>query len=137
MHNIDFRKRLTDLGLKVTPRRLAILEAIAELNHPTTEEIIRYIRKSNPKIAVATVYKALAIMADRNAVSVVKTGNDSNRYDAVIESHHHLCSSSTGIILDYADEKLSELVRKYLKGKKIEGFSIEDFRLQIIGKFNE
>ena len=42
----EIRSKLIEKGLKVTPQRMAILEAIIVLNnHPTAENIIEYIRK--------------------------------------------------------------------------------------------
>ena len=56
----EIRNKLIEKGLKVTPQRIAILEAIIKLNnHPTAENIIDYIRNNHPNIATATVYKVL------------------------------------------------------------------------------
>ena len=42
--NISIRDLFTEKGLKVTPQRIAILEAIYKLdNHPTVENIIIHI----------------------------------------------------------------------------------------------
>ena len=46
----EIRNKLIEKGLKVTPQRIAILEAIIKLNnHPTAENIIDYIRKKPSK----------------------------------------------------------------------------------------
>ena len=46
----EIRNKLSDKGLKVTPQRIAILEAIIKLNnHPTVENIIDFILE-NKKI---------------------------------------------------------------------------------------
>jgi Fur family peroxide stress response transcriptional regulator len=56
----EIKNRLTGKELKVTPQRMAILEAIYQLNnHPTAEKIIDYIRQKHPGIATGTVYKVL------------------------------------------------------------------------------
>ena len=42
----DIRNKLSEKGLKVTPQRIAILEAIYTLdNHPTADNIIESVRK--------------------------------------------------------------------------------------------
>ena len=47
----DLRNKLVDKGLKVTPQRMDILEAVYNLDtHPTAENIIEYIRKKHPNI---------------------------------------------------------------------------------------
>jgi Fur family peroxide stress response transcriptional regulator len=53
-----FREQLKEKGLKVTPQRVAIYEAIVNLkNHPTAENVIEYIKANHPNISVGTVYK--------------------------------------------------------------------------------
>lgn len=135
--NIEFLKdKLRDKGLKVTPRRLLILEAINELNnHPTAEEIIKFIRNKNLKIATATCYKALDIMVARKVIIKVDTEKHIIRYDSVLEPHHHLYSAESNIIKDYENEEISKILEKYFKKNKIQDFDIEEIKLQIIGKF--
>ncbi len=135
MKNRDLKARLTDKGLKVTSRRVSILEAIIELHHPTAEEILRYIRKKYPDTATATVYKALNVLVEKEVINRVNTDKDIYRYDAIMESHHHLYSSEISRIEDYNDEELSGIVRKYFEKKRIPGFRVEDIQIQIIGKF--
>ncbi len=62
----DIRTLLKENGLKVTPQRVAIFEAIVILNnHPTAEKIIDYIKRNHPNIAVGTVYKVLDSLVDK------------------------------------------------------------------------
>jgi Fur family transcriptional regulator, peroxide stress response regulator len=132
----EIRDKLIEKGLKVTPQRIAILEAIIKLNnHPTAENIIDYIRKNHPNIATATVYKVLDALAENELLKRVKTDRDVMRYDAAMESHHHLYCSESDRIEDYIDNELNELLDKYFEKKGIPNFNIEDIKLQIIGKF--
>ena len=132
----EIRDKLIEKGLKVTPQRIAILEAIIKLNnHPAAEKIIEYIRKNHPNIATATVYKVLDALVANELISKVTTERDVMRYDAVMESHHHLYCSESDRIEDYKDTELNEMIEKYFKNKDIPGFKIEDVKLQIIGKF--
>jgi Fur family transcriptional regulator, peroxide stress response regulator len=132
----EIRNNLVEKGLKVTPQRMAILEAITILNnHPTAENIIDYIRKNNPNIATATVYKVLDALVENGLIKKVKTEKDIMRYDANLEKHHHLYSTDSDRIEDYSDNELNELLEKYFEKKKIPDFKIEDIKLQIIGKF--
>ncbi len=137
MTNDFFREQLKQKGLKVTPQRVAIYEAVVNLNnHPTAEKIIDYIRRNHPNIAIGTVYKVLDSLVDNNLLKKVKNDKDIMRYDAVVSHHHHLYCSETDRIEDYEDELLDKLINEYLKNKKIEKFEIQDITLQITGKFN-
>jgi Fur family peroxide stress response transcriptional regulator len=134
----EIRNKLQQKGLKVTPQRIAILEAILRLNnHPTAENIIEYIRKNHPNIATATVYKVLEVLTENKLISKVKTDKDIMRYDAIAEIHHHLYSVESDRIEDYFDAELNELIGNYFQKKGIPGFEIEDVKLQVIGKFKD
>ncbi len=130
--------KLKESGLKITPQRVAILEAIIMLkNHPTAENIIDIIRKSHPNISTATVYKVLDVLVESKLINKVKTDKDIMRYDAVLEKHHHIYHSDSDRIEDYYDSELTELLEKYFNEKQIPDFKIEDIKLQIIGKLKQ
>jgi Fur family peroxide stress response transcriptional regulator len=132
----EIRNKLVEKGLKITPQRIAILEAIIKLNnHPTAEHIIDYIRKNHPNIATATVYKVLDVLVDKGLIKKVKTDKDIMRYDAFLGKHHHLYSSDTDRIEDYMDDELNDILEKHFEKKGIPDFKIKDIKLQIIGKF--
>lgn len=134
----EIRNKLIDKGLKVTPQRVAILEAIITLNnHPTAENIIDFIRKNHPNIATATVYKVLDIMVEKLIIKKVKTDKDIMRYDAIMKNHHHLYCLESDRIEDYVDDDLNTIIEEYFKQKKISGFQIDDIKLQITGKFEK
>lgn len=128
--------KLIEKGLKVTPQRIAIFEAIVKLNnHPTAENIVEFIRQNHPNISVATVYKVLDALVENQLIKRVTTEKDVMRYDAIMEKHHHIYCSDSDRIEDFVDEELNELLSNYFKDKKIPGFKIEDIKLQIIGKY--
>jgi Fur family peroxide stress response transcriptional regulator len=132
----EITENLKKSGLKVTPQRLAVLECIYKLGgHPTTENIIHYIRKNHPRIASGTVYKVLDTLVDKNLIQRVKTGKDIMRYDGILERHHHLFCIETETIKDYFDEELDNLLDAYFETKKIQNFQIDEIKLQISGKF--
>ncbi|MBN1415695.1 MAG: transcriptional repressor [Bacteroidales bacterium] len=132
----NLKNRLVAKGLRVTPQRLAILEAFEKLhNHPTAEKIYDYIRKKFPNVAEGTVYKVLDTLVSNQLVRKVNTEKDIMRYDAILERHHHLYCPDSERIEDYFDEELNHLIEKHFKNKEIPGFKIEEIRLQLIGKF--
>lgn len=132
------RNKLSEAGLKVTPQRVSILEAIFTLNnHPTAENILAYISKSNPNIATGTVYKVLDTLVQKNLIRRVKTDGDVMRYDGIIEKHHHLYCNKCDLIEDYNDAELDEYLVEYFKKKNLKGFQIEDIVLQIRGTFDK
>ena len=133
---ISFVDKLKHKSLKVTPQRVAILQAIYTLdNHPTAENIIQYIAMKYPNIAIGTVYKVLESFVENGLLIRVKTENDAMRYDPMLENHHHLYCSESDRIADFEDQELDELIAAHFKKKKIKNFNIKDIKLQITGTF--
>ncbi len=135
---MNFEKILRDNNLKVTPQRVAVLEAVSRLkSHPTADEIRDSIQKKYPGIATGTIYKILDILVEKGLVKKVKTGKDIMRYDGMLKKHHHLYSRNTEDILDYFDEDLDRMLDDYFLKKSIPGFVIEDIKLQISGRLDK
>jgi Fur family transcriptional regulator, peroxide stress response regulator len=133
---INIRETLPQYGLKITPQRVVVYEAIHLLkNHPTADNIIEFIRINHPNIAIGTVYNTLDTFVEKGLISKVKTDGDIMRYDATTTRHHHLYSKESNRIGDYYDDDLTRLIENYFSGKEIPGFRIEDVRISIIGEF--
>jgi Fur family peroxide stress response transcriptional regulator len=133
----DLPNKLVSKGLKVTPQRISILETVHHLNnHPTAENIIDEVRRKHPNIATGTVYKVLETLVEHDIIKKVKTDRDVMRYDGITESHHHLYCSACDQIEDYHDQELDNLLKRYFDTKVLNGFKIEEFIVQIKGKFD-
>jgi Fur family peroxide stress response transcriptional regulator len=132
----DIVEMLKTAGLKVTPQRTAILEAICRMkNHPTADQITRAIHENFPGVSQATVYNTLETLVKNGLVNKVKTDRDIMRYEMVIGHHHHLYCKKSDRIEDFSDPGLQEIIESYFGNHHIPGFRIEDIRLQIIGEF--
>lgn len=132
----NISQKLIEKKIKVTPQRLTIFDAIVKLNnHPTAEIIYEYIKKSNPNISFATVYKVLNVLINEGLVLRVTTDKDKMRYEAKDISHHHIYCTDTEQIIDYIDSEISNVLKNYFEQNQISGFEIEDIKLQINGKF--
>jgi Fur family peroxide stress response transcriptional regulator len=132
----QIKEKLVEKGLKVTPQRIAILEAIYTLkNHPTVEMIMDFIKDTHPGIASATVYKVLDTLVENQLIKRVKTDKDSMRYDGFLKNHHHLYCSESEEIKDYMNEELDQLLATFFNTNGIDDFKIEEIKLQINGKF--
>ncbi|PKL87837.1 MAG: transcriptional repressor [Ignavibacteriae bacterium HGW-Ignavibacteriae-2] len=127
---------LKNSNLKVTPQRMAVLEALDSLkNHPTADKIKEYVIKNHPNVAVGTIYKTLETFFEKGLVKKVKTEKDVMRYDAILKKHHHLYCEDTEQIEDFFDDKLTKMLEEYFKKREIPNFQVKDLKLQIIGTF--
>lgn len=127
---------LKEKQLKITPQRIAVLDAVLNLkNHPTADNIIEYIKKNYPNIAIGTVYKILETYVEKGILERVKTDFDVMRYDSVTEKHHHIYCNESGKIEDFVDDRLDNMLEEYFKKRKIPNFNIENIKVQISGDY--
>ncbi|MCF8309455.1 MAG: transcriptional repressor [Bacteroidales bacterium] len=135
---MNMREMIAEKGLKVTPQRMAILEAVYDLeNHPTADDIKGYIQENHPSIAVGTIYKTLEKLEEKGLIEKVKTERDVMRYDIVTKKHHHLFSKNSDRIEDYFDDELNKIIEDYFKKHNIKNFKLEDFKIHLTGEFTD
>jgi len=128
-------KRLTEVGLKVTQPRLAILKILVESKeHPTVDDVYSKIQKSHPGISLATVYKTLETFTDTSLIKKVGSRESSIRYDARQDSHSHLICIKSNKMLDFHDSELNLLIEEYIKKKNIDNFEVQNIEVNLYGE---
>jgi Fe2+ or Zn2+ uptake regulation protein len=119
----DFPLALKKLNLKITPKRIAILEILIEESvYLSPEEIWKKMKKRFKKIGLPTVYRNLEELSEKNMISKV---NHPTRqlyyYFCLNQSHHHhfICLSCRKVEdLNFCGaKKVEEEVRRKIKGK--------------------
>jgi len=123
----EFIERSKDLGIKVTPQRIAIYRELASTNqHPSTETIYKKIKDYYPNISLTTVYRTLETFEKLGLISVVNVLYNAARYDANLSPHHHIVCTECKKVEDVYDESLNNLdiSNKTLGDYKIEGYSL-------------
>ncbi len=136
MQNRDFESKLKEAGLRITPQRLAVMEAICfEDSHPGVDEIIQLVQEKHPHIATGTIYSTLELFAEKGIIARFKSDTGSMRFDAETKHHHHLVEKDPLKIKDYFDEDLDKILKEYFQKKQIEGFSIDKISIEIQGRF--
>jgi len=116
IHTSIIQEKLKSKGLKVTPQRSGVLEAVYTLrNHPTAEQIIDFVREKNPNVATGTVYKTLDTFVKNGVIRKVRTADEATRYDGILSNHHHLFSTDNDHIEDYENEELDTLLNDFFK----------------------
>ncbi len=88
-------------GLRVTRPRVAVLAAVHDHPHATTESIIRAVRRDLPAVSLQAVYGVLGALADAGLVRRIQPMGSVARYETRIgDNHHHLVCRSCGAIVD-------------------------------------
>jgi Fur family peroxide stress response transcriptional regulator len=123
----EFIDRSKELGLKVTPQRIAIYRELAGTDqHPSTETIYKKIQDYYPNISLTTVYRTLETFEKLGLISVVNVLYNAARYDANLTPHNHVVCTECKKIEDFYDESLSNLdvSDMTLNEYSIKGYSI-------------
>ncbi|WP_169763616.1 Fur family transcriptional regulator [Campylobacter mucosalis] len=119
---------LKQFNLKVTPQRLSVLKVLDKHMHPTIDELYEEIKKENPSISLATVYKNLNTLKDEGLVVEVNVVNQKPRYDIYEHPHIHVVCQTCGYVEDvmYEDAELGVYQEKLEKklGNIIDNLSV-------------
>lgn len=119
-------EKYRDIGLKLTPQRMAILDYLdGNTDHPSADEIYRAVSGKFPTISFATVYNTLETLRKRGGVLELTIDPGKKRFDPNTEPHHHLicvrCKkiadihSSYDLTLSQADKNGFEILGNHIE----------------------
>jgi Fur family peroxide stress response transcriptional regulator len=127
----EIRRRFRERGLKVTPQRAAIYQALTETSrHPTADDLYRQVKRLHPMISQNTVYYSLSVLQAAGLVREVNYWHDRARFDANMAAHHHLICLGCRRIQDMADKTLDRLT--IARGRNT-GFEVVGHRVEFHG----
>ncbi|MGI9605626.1 MAG: Fur family transcriptional regulator [Acidimicrobiales bacterium] len=100
-----------DRGLRITPQRVAVFEALHDsAGHPTAESIYQSVVVEQPSISLKTVYQTLNDLAEMGEIRRLDLGSTATRFDPNLDDHHHLVCDDCGVMIDtYLDVSNLEL----------------------------
>jgi len=126
---------LREKGLKLTPQRRLIVDAIHEADaHLTAEEIIAHVQAKMPEVHKSTIYRTLELLEKTGCVFKSDLGDHAIYHHAEEGHHHHLVCSNCGKTIE-CDEELFATVEESLAKKH--GFSVNFKHLVISGLCEE
>lgn len=127
------QENIKSKGLKVTPQRKMVYEALSTLRHATIDDIIRYVQKQDERLTTSTIYRILDSFCQTQLISCVfhpTTGKC--YYDITNTGHHHIFDGKN--IIDYKDSSLTDIIRQYLEIHHFASDDIEKIQVQITVK---
>ena len=126
----DFIKRK---GLKTTRQRNTIISTFFRLRgHISVEELLNEVKKANPRIGYATVYRTLHLLVESNLVEERRFGDGMARYEghSDVEHHDHMICLECGEIFEFFNPRLEALQEKLAEENN---FKIYRHRLELYG----
>lgn len=114
-HNYkNFKDKLKENSLKLTPQRRSILDSILENegNHLSIEEIYKIVKKRCPEIGLATIYRTMQMFDEIGLVYKHNFDDGRSRYELNLNEnhqHHHLICTKCGKVLEVEEDLLEQL----------------------------
>ncbi|MDP4180109.1 MAG: transcriptional repressor [Bacillota bacterium] len=136
LNSINLGRILKKKGCKLTPQRQVILKAIEECSgkHLSAEDIYGIVKKTNPEIGMATVYRTILLFKEIGIVHKLDLDDGFGRYELNRQKsnhrHHHLICSVCNTVLEVEQDLLESLEQQiYLE----HGFIVKDHRVKFYG----
>ena len=131
----EFKAILKKHSLKATPQRLAVHEAMIALGHASADMVTETIKdKSTAKVTVASVYNILTHMATLGVYHHRLSSNNKMYFDVNTFKHIHFYDQANHAFRDVIDDELIALIESHLSRKRVKGYKIEGFDIQLIGR---
>jgi len=125
---------IEERGLKHSRQRERIARAFLGMGgHVTVEQVVLRVRRDDPRVSVATVYRTMKLLAECGLAVPRQFADGQTRYEAAAgRAHHdHLICTSCGEIIEFANERIESL--QELVARK-HGFEVESHRLELYGR---
>lgn len=132
----DISTRLRARGYRVTTPRRAVWEVLRDAGgHLTAEEIAQRVRHRAPGTNLASVYRALAVLAEVELVRVSQVGEGAARWElAHPDDEVHLRCDRCGRIWHHRTAAIEEF-RAHLVGDH--GFEVAGVEVAVTGRCAE
>ena len=104
-------------GLRSTTQRRVIADTFFEgPAHVSIEELLAEVRKRDPRVGYATVYRTLKLFTECGIAEERNFGDGPSRYElsdeGTGEHHDHLICTECGKIIEFHDEHIERLQEK-------------------------
>lgn len=129
----DFRKLLKQNGLKITPQRIAVHEAMLKLGHASADMVTDEILNAKKvKVTVASVYNILTQISLLGIYHHRLSDNNKMYFDVNTFKHFHLYDTVNHTFADVIDDELYEQIENKLLSRRFKGYKIDGIDVQIL-----
>jgi Fur family transcriptional regulator, ferric uptake regulator len=127
-----WRTYIQDHRLNTTSQREAIVEQFLRTrDHISIDELLTKVRKRQPKVGYATVYRTLKLLVDSGLAVERQFGDGQARYEVVGDHHDHLICVKCGLILEFEDDEIERLQERI--AERLGGFTVLRHRHELYG----
>jgi Fur family ferric uptake transcriptional regulator len=128
------RHTLHERGLRMTPQRQLVLDAVRELGHATPEKICTQVQLAAPAVNITTVYRTLDLLERIGVVRHTHLGHGAPTYSEKEHQHVHLVCHSCGKVTETPTGLMDELAHRL---RTESGFELDVTHVALSGACRE
>jgi Fur family ferric uptake transcriptional regulator len=127
---LALRRTLHERGLRMTPQRQLVLDAVRVLQHATPEQVCHRVQQTTPTVNITTIYRALDLLEGLGLVRHTHLGHGAPVYSAQAHEHLHLVCHQCGRVTEQPIGLLDEVTGRL----RLEcGFELDATHLALSG----
>lgn len=111
-------------------REMILQELRKSKEHLTADELYECVKKTMPRISLATVYRNLEILSEAGIIAKLEVSGRQKRFDSDISHHDHIfcvqCQRVDNFSLDREKLGLQHL-------QSVNGYTVTGYRLEFVG----
>jgi Fur family transcriptional regulator, ferric uptake regulator len=123
----ELAERLHERGLRMTPQRKQVLDAVSALQHATPEQISAAV----PSIDVTTVYRTVELLEELGLLRHTHLGHGAASFRLAGDEHVHLVCHACGRVVDVPDRLIDDLVQRLVDER---GFNVDRSHFTVFGR---
>lgn len=125
------QERLRDIGLRITPQRMAVVDVVSRRrDHPTPKEIFGEVRERYPTTARSTVSKTLNLLNEMGEIRELRLQDGTVRICSRGDPHAHLICTRCSGVSDLRGEKIASFERMIIRES---GYLVTDSDIKFYG----
>jgi Fur family transcriptional regulator, ferric uptake regulator len=123
--------RLRARGLRLTPQRQLVLEAVVGLGHATPDDILEQVRRTAAGVNISTIYRTLELLEGIGLVTHTHLSHGAPTYhSSAVPKHVHLVCRSCKRVSDVDPDVVAPMVQRL---QREEGFETDVAHLTVFG----
>jgi Fur family ferric uptake transcriptional regulator len=103
------KSTLHQRGMRMTPQRQLVLDAVMALEHSTPEQVCKHVQQTTPTVNITTIYRTLDLLEQLGLVRHAHIGHGAPTYSARDHEHVHLVCHDCGEVEEVPCELLDDL----------------------------
>jgi Fur family ferric uptake transcriptional regulator len=127
----SLKDTLHQRGLRMTPQRQLVLDAVRDLGHATPEQICAQVQRAAPAVNITTIYRTLDLLEKLGLVRHTHLGHGAPSYSEQEHQHVHLVCHECGAVVETPSDLMNDLADRLTASS---GFELDVTHVALSGR---